>query len=73
MNGAQHYAEAGRLLTVLDGGEHGFSTAQCLEIATRAQAHASLAQVAATIDAAAWSPRLVDQQWRAALASEGSE
>ncbi|MDH6282892.1 hypothetical protein [Prescottella agglutinans] len=62
MNGAQHYAEAERLLKLADGTDPRDS----LIVAT-AQVHATLAQVAATICVA---PKLPQQhaEWRFAIA-----
>ncbi|BDC71052.1 hypothetical protein [Prescottella equi] len=70
MNGAQHYAEAERLLALADGDVSENWPVQVGErkadILAAAQVHATLAQAAATIDAAPDCDRY--ESWRTATA-----
>lgn len=72
MNGAQHYAEAERLLALADSDVSENWPVQAGErksdILAAAQVHATLAQVAATIDASADCDRYAG--WRAATAGK---
>lgn len=73
MNGAQHYAEAERLLALADSDVSENWPVQAGErksdILAAAQVHATLAQVAATIDVAEGFGNAT--WWRAALAAGG--